>query len=138
MAGASVSYLNLLNNLAQGDRRIERAGLTIVRVLLSVTAGPSAAGSAEWVSALYIADEDALAAGQLPEPGFDQANFYYNEGGYHERDVDAGPVSLRTERDIRTSRRLRSPMQTLVHIMHNTGVVNLDYFVSSRVLLRLP
>ena len=138
MAAGSVSYFDVMGGLGQGNRRIDRAGLTVVRCIFNVTSGPSAAGDAEWYSSLFVADEDALASGNLPEPGFDQANYYYNEGGFHSRDLDAGAVSLRIERDIRTARRLRSPMQTLVHIMHNSGSVNLDYFASFRTLVKLP
>jgi len=131
------SVLDLLSGLPLA---VSRAGLTVIRSILDTSIEPAVFGNrAEWYQGLFMVERDALAAGAVPELGIDDANYLLNTGQTFISDVDAGPREHKDHFDIRTARKLRSPAHTIIHMIRNTAAAAaLNYFLTGRLLLRLP
>ena len=126
----------MLGSLAQG---ISRSGISVVRSLLDVSVASTTFGAeVEWQLGMMVIEQDAFDAGAVPELNVDILNYYLHDGGIYNTDSDAGPRFKDLKYDIRTARKIPSQRHTLVFLMQNTGGASLTFFVTSRVLIRLP
>ena len=115
-----------------------QVGMTCVRLLLNMVVGPDTSGqTVEGEHAVCIITSDAMAAGAVPDPSTDEYPWYLKDGFLHVGDADAGPRTWEHKYDIRTSRRIKSTDDRLLHIIENSGSSILEYWMSWRALMAL-
>ena len=124
-----------LSNLPQG---VDTGNSSVVRAIINLQVGPVAFSTvAEWYFAMAVMTRAAYSSGAIPNPVLDSANYYINSGDAYEVDNVAGQRHLRKSYDLRTARKIPSPEHTMTSILTNSGTVQLEYFVSHRLLLKL-
>ena len=135
VAAGGQAIVNLLSQLVEG-----LVGITIVRMFLNVNVGAAQANARiEYAHGVIPLDEDAFAAGAVPDPGQDQRNWYVFEAGMFRSGANQADNEQILRYDIRSARRIGDENVILLHSMlNNSASESLNYSVASRLLIRLP
>ena len=134
IAAGGTALIDLLENTDQAVR----TGATVVRMLLKLTTWEtSSANEIEWHHGVLVVTRDAFLAGAVPEPATDRSQWYLQDAGFFRGATER--TSHEDKYDIRTARKLNFGLDSiLLHVMENTGATSLTFYISSRILLRLP
>ena len=133
IAAGGQSLVDLFENISEADLR----GGTVVRMLVHLLLRGNVNTILEWAFGILPITGDAFTAGAVPDPAFDEPNWYL---------YDSGMVGLTTETrsinkdyDIRTARRIADGESALLHVITNLAAsASLDYDIATRILIRLP